>query len=113
MLIAAELALAASLHPAALAAGVGFWGLMGMTQGLLAAMVADAAPPDLRGTAFGFFNLVSGLAMLLASAFAGWMWERFGPESTFIAGAAFAAIALAALRLLVAPRRRAGSDAER
>ena len=73
----------------ALLLGVALWGLhMGMTQGLLAAMVADTAPADLRGTAFGLFNLVSGVAMLLASAIAGWLWDQAGSRATFLAGAA-------------------------
>jgi MFS family permease len=70
---------------------------MGMTQGLLAAMVADTAPADLRGTAYGFFNLVSGLAMLLASVVAGLLWDHVGAEATFLAGAAFAVLALAGM----------------
>jgi MFS family permease len=78
--------------------GVGLWGLhMGMTQGLLAAMVADTAPEDLRGTAFGLFNLVSGLAMLAASVLAGLLWDRLGAAATFLAGAGFAVAALMAL----------------
>jgi MFS family permease len=102
VLIAADLLLALgsySAHPGALvAAGIGLWGLhMAMTQGLLAAMVANAAPPDLRGSAFGFFNLVSGLAMLLASTLAGVLWDQLGAPFSFAAGAAFS---LAALGLL-------------
>jgi MFS family permease len=76
---------------------------MGMTQGLLAAMVADVAPIDLRGTAYGFFNLVSGLAMLLASVVAGALWEVFGAATTFGAGATFSVLAMAGL--LVRHRR--------
>ena len=70
---------------------------MGMTQGLLATMVADTAPPDLRGTGYGFFNLVSGGAMLIASALAGLLWDQFGASFTFYAGAAFCVIALLGL----------------
>ena len=78
--------------------GVGLWGLhMALTQGLLATMIANAAPPDLRGTAFGMFNLVCGVAMLLASGLAGWLWDRFGAPTTFAAGMAFSALALAGL----------------
>jgi MFS family permease len=67
--------------------GVALWGVhMGMTQGLLLTMVADTAPADLRGTAYGFFNLVSGVALLLASAIAGWLWDRHGAAATFYAG---------------------------
>jgi MFS family permease len=75
--------------------GVGLWGLhLGFSQGLLSALVADTAPEDLRGTAFGLFNLVSGGALLVASVLAGWLWQSFGATSTFIAGAAFSGIAV-------------------
>ena len=67
---------------------------MGMTQGLLAAMVAKAAPADLRGTAFGIMYLGAGVAMLLASLCAGYLWQRFGPPWTFAAGACFAMLAM-------------------
>jgi MFS family permease len=98
VLLAADLVLAWAPGWTAVLAGVALWGLhMGMTQGLLSAMVADAAPEDLRGTAFGLFNLVGGGAMLLASVLAGALWERLGPASTFLAGAGFATAALAAL----------------
>jgi MFS family permease len=70
---------------------------MGLTQGLLSALVADSAPAELRGTAFGMFNLVSGIAMLVASVVAGALWDIVGPTGTFLAGAAFTAVALAAL----------------
>lgn len=80
--------------------GLVFWGLhMAATQGLLAAMVADTAPAQLRGTAFGLFNLASGLAMLVASVLAGALWDRFGAAATFHAGALFATMALALLLL--------------
>lgn len=78
--------------------GVALWGVhMGMTQGLLATMVADTAPTDLRGTAFGLFNLVSGVAMLLASVLAGGLWDNFGPAATFHAGAGFCVLTLLTL----------------
>ena len=100
-LIAADAVLATAGGRPALLAGVLLWGLhMGMTQGLLAAMVADTAPDDLRGTAFGVFNLVAGLAMLAASAIAGALWQGLGAPATFAAGAAFAALTLAALPLI-------------
>ncbi|MBU6260203.1 MAG: MFS transporter [Burkholderiales bacterium] len=80
--------------------GVALWGLhMGITQGLLATMVADTAPADLRGSAFGFFNLLSGLTMLVASALAGLLWDHFGASRTFIAGAMFSVLALFVLGL--------------
>ena len=98
VLIAADVLLASSSHWTWVWAGIALWGLhMAMTQGLLATMVADAAPPDLRGTAFGFFNLMSGLAMLLASTLAGVLWDRLGAPVTFAAGACFSLVALALL----------------
>ena len=98
VLIAADLVLASSDHWGVVLAGVALWGVhMGMTQGLLATMVADLAPADLRGTAFGFFNLVSGLAMLLASVLAGLLWDQLGASFTFYAGAVFCGVALAGL----------------
>lgn len=84
VLILADIVLALSGHWSTLLLGVALWGIhMGMTQGLLAAMVAHTAPPELRGTAFGMFNLMSGLALLLASTGAGVLWETFGAASTF------------------------------
>ncbi|SEA29283.1 MULTISPECIES: MFS transporter [Acidovorax] len=98
VLVAADLVLAMDDHWTTVLAGVALWGVhMGMTQGLLATMVADAAPADLRGTAFGFFNLVSGLAMLIASVVAGLLWDQFGASFTFYAGAAFCGVALLGL----------------
>jgi MFS family permease len=80
------------------AAGVALWGLhMGFTQGLLATLVADTAPAELRGTAFGIFNLLCGLAILAASILAGTLWDGIGPQGTFFAGAAFTALALVLL----------------
>ena len=98
LLIVADLVLAFSDGVITVMLGVALWGLhMGLTQGLLQALVADTAPERLRGTAFGVFNLVSGLAMLAASIIAGGLWDMIGPDGTFIAGAVFTAIALAAL----------------
>ncbi len=108
VLIAADLLLAASDQGPLLWAGIALWGLhMAMTQGLLATMVADTAPADLRGTAFGFFNLMSGIALLIASGFAGWLWDRWGAPVTFLAGAGLAAMALAtlALRWIAVPKK--------
>ncbi|MEN3292977.1 MAG: hypothetical protein V7642_2230 [Burkholderiales bacterium] len=94
-LIVADILLAHSGELPWVGAGLVFWGLhMAATQGLLAAMVADAAPAHLRGTAFGLFNLGSGVAMLVASALAGFLWDQLGAPATFYAGAAFAAIAM-------------------
>ncbi|TMI45313.1 MAG: MFS transporter [Betaproteobacteria bacterium] len=97
-LIAADLVIAAFASLAALFAGVVLWGAhMGLTQGLLSALVADTAPAPLRGTAFGVFHLVSGVALLGASVLAGWLWSEYGAAASFDAGAAFAAAALAGL----------------
>lgn len=98
VLIGADIALAYSNHWTWVWAGITLWGLhMGITQGLLATMVADTAPADLRGTAYGFFNLVSGFAMLFASVWAGLLWDQFGASFTFIAGAVFGGLALAVI----------------
>jgi MFS family permease len=98
VLIVSDLVLASAQGLAAVAIGVALWGLhMGMTQGVLATMVAAAAPARLRGTAFGIFNLASGLAMLIASALAGLLWDMFGPVATFGAGVIFSVLALVLL----------------
>ena len=95
VLIAADCALAYSNHWISMSMGIVLWGLhLGLTQGLLATMVADTAPEDLRGTAYGFFNLVSGIALLVASALAGLIWDRLGASFTFLAGTLFCIIAL-------------------
>jgi MFS family permease len=89
-------------------AGAALWGLhLGLTQGLLSAIVADHAPARFRGTAFGIFNLVTGLGVLLASVIAGVLWEQMGPPATFLAGAGLTAIAV--LGLGIALRRRDAS----
>lgn len=106
LLVVADLLLAAADRGPLLWAGILLWGLhMAMTQGLLATMVADAAPATLRGTAFGMFNLASGVALLAASALAGWLWDTWGGASTFVAGAVFTVAALVAL-LWRRPRAR-------
>jgi MFS family permease len=98
LLAGADLALALLPDLAGLALGVVLWGLhMGLTQGLLSALVADTAPPSLRGTAFGYFNLFTGLAMLAASVIAGALWDAYGPVGTFLAGLGFALAALVGL----------------
>jgi MFS family permease len=98
VLLAADLVLAFNNHWSAMLGGVALWGIhLGITQGLLARMIADVAPPDLRGTAFGFFNLMSGLAMLLASVVAGVVWEKLGASYTFYAGGLFCVLTLVAL----------------
>ena len=108
VLIGADVILAVATSPALAFIGAGLWGLhMAFTQGLLSKLVADAAPDELRGTAFGLFNLVSGGAVLLASVIAGGLWSAFGPAATFIAGAGFAALAAVGL-LLHRPKPQAG-----
>ena len=100
VLILADAVLAVSTDWVSLLIGVALWGMhMGMTQGLLATMVAETAPAELRGTAFGLFNLVSGVAMLVASVVAGWLWETQGASFTFVGGAIFAVMALLFLSL--------------
>jgi MFS family permease len=108
VLIAADVVLAHGSHWSVVLLGVALWGLhMGLTQGLLATMVAHAAPADLKGTAFGFFNLMSGLAMLASSVVAGELWDRFGAGATFYAGAGFCVLTLSALVVGEGLRRRA------
>jgi MFS family permease len=104
VLILADLVLAINGHWTMVLLGVALWGVhMGITQGLLATMVANTAPADLRGTAYGFFNLVSGLSMLIASIVAGLFWDKFGAPFTFYASAVFCILTL--LGLLWRPAR--------
>jgi MFS family permease len=106
LLIAADLVLAFGASVAAAALGTALWGLhMGFTQGLLAALVADAAPATRRGTAFGVFNFITGLALLAASVLAGVLWDRGGPMLTFLAGAVLTAVAGLAALVLHAARK--------
>jgi MFS family permease len=77
---------------------VGGYGLyLGMTQGVLLAMVADRVPEQLRGTAFGFLNLLVGVALLPASLLAGWLWESVSSEAAFLLGCGFAVAAIVLL----------------
>jgi len=97
-LVAAHATLAYATGAVAVFAGAGLWGLhMGLTQGIFSAMVAEHAPADLRGSAFGAFNLASGVAMLLASGLAGAVWDAAGARAAFALGAAIALLTLAAL----------------
>jgi MFS family permease len=94
LLIAADVTLAAASSPPLALAGAALWGShMAWTQGLFAKLVADTTPAELRGTAFGLFNLVSGGSLLVASAIAGALWSAFSPSATFLAGALFGAVA--------------------
>ncbi len=100
ILVIADLILAHSNHWSTLLLGVTLWGIhMGMTQGLLSAMVAENAPADLRGTAYGIFSLINGLALLIASVLAGFVWDQFGATTTFYTGASFCLLALVGLTL--------------
>ena len=116
VLIAADLLLAAATTPLVVFGGVALWGLhMGLTQGLLATLVAATAPDDMRGTAFGLFNLATGAVLLPASVLAGVLWSRLGPAATFLAGAGFTAIALAGIasvRPAGGRRASAGEDVQ-
>ena len=106
LLIAADLVLAFTATLTGALIGIAIWGLhMGFTQGLFAALVADTADASQRGTAFGVFNLVSGIALLAASVLAGLVWDRYGPQATFVAGAAITIVAgLAAIGLYIGGR---------
>jgi MFS family permease len=106
MLVLADVVLALAQGPGALLAGVGLWGLhMGLTQGILASLIADVAPVEYRGTAFGVFNLLSGLALLAASVLAGWLWDTGGPAWTFWTGAGLSALTLALIPVLGTAKR--------
>ncbi len=101
LLIAADLVLALGGSIPVVALGVVLWGLhMGLTQGLLASLVAETAPAELRGTGFGVFNLAGGAALLVASVVAGMLWDGAGPAATFAAGAAIATVSLAGLAVV-------------
>ncbi len=109
VLVISDLVLAAADTPLWAFLGTALWGAhMGLTQGLLSKLVADTAPADLRGSAFGVFNLVTGGALLLASLVAGSLWSAIGPEATFMAGAGFAAVAAVGLSFY-----RPGATSER
>ena len=101
MLVLADVALAMADDPIGLFVGVRLWGLhMGLTQGIVASMIIDVAPGEHRGTAFGVFNLVSGVALLVASGVAGWVWDQHGPVWTFWIAAALSALTLILIPLL-------------
>lgn len=102
ILIFSDLVLAISPSWWFVAVGTALWGLhMGFSQGLLSALVADTASPSLRGTAFGFFNLITGISLLLASVIAGFLWDQIGAEATFLAGALFAVAAFLVFTILI------------
>ena len=115
VLITADLILAFASNIPGLLVGVAFWGLhMGLTQGLLAAMVVDTAPARLRGTAFGLFNLATGFSLLAASGVAGLLWSTLGASTTFLAGGGFATLAAVLLAVMISRSRspmKTGCDA--
>jgi MFS family permease len=114
LLAAADLVLATLPSLGGVALGVVLWGLhMGCTQGVFATLVADTSPVALRGTAYGYFNLLTGLAMLAASIIAGALWDAFGPASTFLAGLAFALVALAGLIIIDGGTSRRANESDR
>lgn len=105
MLVAADIVLAAAAAPLLAFIGAALWGMhLGLTQGLFAKLVADNAPAEIRGTAFGIFNLVSGVALLIASVVAGSIWSAFGAPATFLTGATFAILAM--FGLFAYPQKR-------
>jgi MFS family permease len=105
VLIGADLILAYAPSWGVAFLGIALWGLhMGITQGLPATMIAGTAPTNLRGTAFGFFNLLSGVRLLVASALAGLLWDRVGSALTFNAGVASCGPALVAIALKASRR---------
>lgn len=109
LLIAADLVLGMASSIPAVLGGAALWGLhMGFSQGILATLVADTSPGTLKGTAFGIFNLLSGLCMLLASVLAGALWQWWGAATTFYTGAGFALLAL--LLLCRHPHRPASRE---
>lgn len=98
ILIVADLLLAVAKTPLLVFAGAACWGVhMGLTQGLLSKLVADTSAATLRGTAFGIFNIVSGVVLLVASVVAGWLWSAIGPSATFLAGGIFAMLTVIGL----------------
>ncbi len=104
LLIVADLLLGIGTSTRSMFAGVAVWGLhMGFTQGILAAMVSETSPATLRGTAYGVFNLVSGICMLFASSIAGALWVHFGASATFLAGAALVVVPLCLCRFMPRP----------
>ena len=108
VLIVADAVLALAPGVTTVMLGVALWGLhMGMTQGLLAALVSDTAPPALRASAFGVFNFMSGVALLLASVLAGFLWQVVGAYATFVCGAALAGLGLIGIGVFLQPARAA------
>ena len=113
VLAVANIALALAEGYAMLFAGIALWGLhMGLTQGILASLIADVAPVEYRGTAFGVFSLVSGAGLLAASVLAGLLWDVVNPAATFVAGAVVAIIATVATLRMSSPKSGLASAAD-
>jgi len=113
-LIIADLILAGATGIWQVAAGAALWGLhLAFTQGLFSALVADTSAASVRGTAFGVYGLVTGVAVLLASVLAGWLWDRYGAPATFLAGALFSLLALAGFEILRRFQGRQNGDRPR
>lgn len=109
VLLVADVALALADGYGLLFVGAALWGLhLGLSQGILASLITDTAPPAYRGTAFGVFNLLSGAGLLVASGLAGWLWDRHGPPAAFWMGAVLAALATTAIPLIGRSPRMAG-----
>ncbi|GAB4067396.1 MFS transporter [Ancylobacter sonchi] len=112
LLLAADLVLAQAGSLPAFFAGIVLWGLhMGFSQGILATLIADAAPAQLKATAFGVFNLMTGLTVLVGNVAAGWLWQAYGSSATFLASAALSVVALIAFLLLRGARKPGGTTA--
>ena len=106
-LISADVILALANNVSWVIVGASLWGVhMGFTQGLFSALVADTTTTDMRGTAFGMFGLATGVAILFASVFAGWLWDLHGPRATFLAGVGFSTLTLIALLFYQRRRKR-------
>jgi MFS family permease len=106
-LVLADVILAYAANIWGVMIGIGFWGLhLGLSQGLLTTLVADTTPEEIRGTAFGLFNFISGFVLLAASALAGYLWEVGGPKATFLAGAVFTSLAFAGMLVVYAKRQK-------
>jgi MFS family permease len=78
ILVLADIILALTNSVGWMFVGIIFWGIhLGMTQGLLLAMISKLSPLELRGTSFGLFHAISGVALLTASLIAGYLWQYY------------------------------------
>ncbi|RYD92534.1 MAG: MFS transporter, partial [Sphingomonadales bacterium] len=75
--------------------GTVLWGLhMGFSQGLLGALIAGVTPDALKGSAFGAFNLMTGIVVLVGNTAAGWLWISAGSQAPFLVGAGVSLLAM-------------------